>query len=75
MKGAVTWFNERKGFGFIRAENGEDVFVHYQEIERDGFQTLEVGEQVHFDLDEGGGAPKAVRVVPVADGKGRPRTL
>jgi CspA family cold shock protein len=64
QNGTVTWFNEIKGFGFIRSDQGSDVFVSYQEIERDGFQTLEVGEQVSFELEGGDHAPRAVRVVP-----------
>ncbi|SKA74414.1 cold shock protein (beta-ribbon, CspA family) [Paucidesulfovibrio gracilis DSM 16080] len=64
QSGTVTFFNEIKGFGFIRSENGRDVFVSYQEIVRDGFQTLAVGEAVHFDLEGEDHAPRAVRVVP-----------
>lgn len=63
-KGIVTWFNEIKGFGFIRSEGGQDVYVNYQEIERDGFQTLREGETVRFDLVDAEHAPKALRVVP-----------
>ncbi|MGE4290857.1 MAG: cold-shock protein [Desulfovibrio sp.] len=63
-KGTVTWFNDIKGFGFIRTESGQDVFVNFQEIERDGFQTLAVGESVSFELEGGEHAPKALRVVP-----------
>jgi CspA family cold shock protein len=63
-KGTVTWFNDIKGFGFIRTENGRDVFVNYQEIERDGFQTLNVGENVSFEIEGEEHAPKALRVVP-----------
>lgn len=66
MNGKVAWFNERKGFGFITTEQGADVLVNYQEIERDGFQTLHVGERVTFELvDEDKGA-KAVAVRPAA---------
>lgn len=66
-EGVVSWFNDRKGFGFITDKSGEDVFVHYSEIMRDGFQTLEKGEEVRFELDEAGQAKKAVNVVPLAD--------
>lgn len=65
-KGTVTWFNDVKGFGFIRAESGKDVFVSFQEIERDGFQTLEVGESVSFEMEGEEHAPKALRVMPEA---------
>ncbi|MDP2846581.1 MAG: cold shock domain-containing protein [Humidesulfovibrio sp.] len=61
-KGVVSYFDERKGFGFVTDEEGRDVFVHYAEIQRDGFQTLSLGEQVLFDLAEGGNALRAVNV-------------
>lgn len=66
-KGTVAWFNDRKGFGFITAEDGRDVFVHFQEIERDGFQTLTVGEAVSFELVDEDKGPKALSVMPMAD--------
>jgi CspA family cold shock protein len=59
-KGVVVWFSERKGFGFIQAESGEDFFVHYKEIRRKGFKTLDVGERVRFDpVDEDSGKKAA----------------
>ncbi len=61
--GVVSYFDERKGFGFLTDEAGRDVFVHYSEIQRDGFQTLAPGERVRFDLAEGGEALRAVNVV------------
>lgn len=61
-KGVVNYFDERKGFGFLTDEDGSDVFVHYAEIQRDGFQTLAPGEEVLFDLAEGGDALRAVNV-------------
>jgi CspA family cold shock protein len=63
-KGVVSWFDERKGFGFITDEHGEDVFVHYSEIVREGFQTLSQGERVSFELAQGGESRKACNVVP-----------
>jgi CspA family cold shock protein len=48
--GAVKWFNEAKGYGFIQLEGGDDVFVHYTAIQGDGFRTLAEGEQVEFEL-------------------------
>jgi len=66
-KGVVSYFNERKGFGFVTDETGRDVFVHFAEIQRDGFQTLAPGENVHFEYAEGGNALRAVNVeVPKA---------
>jgi CspA family cold shock protein len=68
-KGEVTWFNEQKGFGFITGEDGRDVFVHYTEIVRDGFQTLEPGEKVTFGLTDEETGPKAVEVRPADEAK------
>lgn len=51
-KGTVKWFNAEKGFGFITAETGEDVFVHFSEIKMNGFKVLQEGEKVQFDLVE-----------------------
>ena len=61
-KGVVNYFDERKGFGFLTDAEGRDVFVHYAEIQREGFQTLSPGEEVLFDLAEGGNALRAVNV-------------
>ncbi|QGY38731.1 cold shock domain-containing protein [Pseudodesulfovibrio cashew] len=61
-EGEVSWFNEQKGFGFITGEDGMDVFVHYTEIVRDGFQTLEAGEKVTYELTDEDIGPKAVNV-------------
>ncbi len=62
LEGEVSWFNEQKGFGFITDADGRDVFVHYTEIIRDGFQTLEPGEQVTFDVADEETGPKATEV-------------
>ena len=51
--GTVKWFNDAKGFGFIKQETESDVFVHYSQIVGDGFRTLEEGQVVQFDLREG----------------------
>jgi CspA family cold shock protein len=53
MQGKVKWFNERKGFGFIEAENGNDVFVHFSAIQDSGFKTLQEGQSVSFDVQNG----------------------
>lgn len=62
--GEVSWFNEKKGFGFIRDDDGRELFVHYTEIRRDGFQTLNVGERVSFEAVDQDRGPKAVDVTP-----------
>ena len=64
-KGTVKWFNAEKGFGFITSEEGKDLFVHFSEIQKDGFKTLEEGEKVTFDVKEGQKGPQAVNVVTV----------
>jgi CspA family cold shock protein len=60
--GVVKWFNPEKGYGFIRQENGEDVFVHYSSINGDGFRSLEEGQQVSFDVTPGRKGPQASNV-------------
>jgi CspA family cold shock protein len=62
-KGTVKWFNDRKGFGFIRLESGQDVFVHYSALEGDGFKTQKEGENVEFDIVAGAKGPQASNVV------------
>jgi CspA family cold shock protein len=51
--GKVKWFNEKKGYGFITAADGKDIFVHYSAILSDGFKTLSEGQEVKFDCEEG----------------------
>jgi len=63
MHGKVKWFDERKGYGFIESEEGEDVFVHYSEIQAEGFKTLEEGQSVEFEVVEGGKGKQAVNVI------------
>jgi CspA family cold shock protein len=65
MKGVVKWFNESKGFGFITREDGVDVFVHYTDIQDDGFKTLSEGQSVSFDIADGPKGPKAINVVKI----------
>jgi CspA family cold shock protein len=62
MKGKVKWFDSGKGYGFIQSEEGSDVFVHYSGIEKDGFKTLEQGQEVSFDITDGKRGPQAVKV-------------
>ncbi|WP_319761419.1 cold shock domain-containing protein [Maridesulfovibrio sp.] len=62
LKGVVSWFNDIKGFGFIIDESGRDIYVHYSEVLRDGFKTLNVGEKVVFEVIDEDTAPKATDV-------------
>jgi CspA family cold shock protein len=62
VKGTVKWFNESKGFGFIAKEDGGDVFVHFSEIEGEGFKTLAEGDTVEFEVIDSPKGPKAAHV-------------
>jgi CspA family cold shock protein len=59
MKGTIKMFNKEKGFGFIKADDGSDVFFHYSAIVADGFKTAEAGENVEFDLEKSDRGPRA----------------
>jgi cold shock protein len=61
-KGKVKWFNSEKGFGFIEQENGDDVFVHFSAIQTEGYKTLEEGQDVTFDIEEGPRGKQAANV-------------
>ncbi|HHO76715.1 MAG TPA: cold-shock protein [Deltaproteobacteria bacterium] len=61
-EGTVKWFNEKKGFGFITSDSGEDVFVHHTSIVQQGFRTLEEGQRVTFDIVNGPKGPQASNV-------------
>jgi CspA family cold shock protein len=61
-KGTVKWFDERKGYGFISRESGDDVFVHFNEINGEGFKTLNEGDLVEFEVTQGKKGPAASNV-------------
>ena len=61
-QGVVKWFNDSKGYGFIQQANGEDVFVHFSEIQGDGHRTLAEGAAVEFDVQQGSKGLQAVNV-------------
>jgi len=64
-EGTVKWFSNKKGFGFIEQEDGTDVFVHFSSINDSGFKTLEEGQRVSFDVEQGTKGPAAVNVTRV----------
>ena len=62
MTGKVKWFNSEKGYGFITTEEGNDVFAHFSQIQKDGFKTLEEGESVSFAVVDGDKGPQASNI-------------
>lgn len=62
-QGTVKWFNNAKGYGFIKRSTGEDVFVHYKSINGDGYKTLKEGENVEFEVEQGAKGLQAINVV------------
>jgi len=63
VKGKVKWFNNQKGYGFITPEDGPDVFVHHTAISGDGFKSLDEGQDVEFEVQDGPKGKQAVNVV------------
>ncbi len=62
-QGTVKWFNNDKGYGFISRESGDDVFIHFSAIQGEGFKSLDEGQKVSFDVEEGDRGLQAVNVV------------
>lgn len=60
--GTVKWFNNKKGFGFIKQDNGPDIFVHYSSINSEGFKSLKEGDLVRFEVKDGEKGPAALNV-------------
>lgn len=67
MTGTVKWFNAEKGYGFIKDEEGKDIFVHFSSINSDGYKTLEEGQKVTYDLVESDRGAQAKNVTVVTD--------
>lgn len=67
-KGTVKWFNASKGYGFITGEDGEDLFVHFSEIQSEGYKTLDEGQTVTFDVTTGQDGRKQASNVRVVSG-------
>lgn len=63
--GRVKWFDEKKGFGFIERQDGNDVFVHFKAIIDEGYKTLAEGQEVEFDVEDGPKGPQASNVKPL----------
>jgi CspA family cold shock protein len=66
MVGTVKWFSNEKSYGFITAEDGKDIFVHFSAIQMEGFKTLSAGQRVTFEVTTGAKGPQASDVVVTA---------
>jgi CspA family cold shock protein len=64
-RGKVKWFNNQKGYGFITPESGKDVFVHFSAIQGDGYKSLEEGQEVEFEIEQGPKGEQATKVTRV----------
>lgn len=62
MTGKVKWFNSEKGYGFITTDEGQDIFAHYSQIQKDGFKSLDEDERVSFDVVDGDKGPQASNI-------------
>lgn len=65
MTGKVKWFNPAKGYGFITGDDGNEVFVHFSAIQSDGYKTLEDGQAVNYEINNGDKGPQAVNVTKI----------
>ncbi|HEM3456263.1 cold-shock protein [Streptococcus suis] len=65
VQGTVKWFNAEKGFGFIAQENGPDVFAHFSEIQFNGFKSLEDGQKVTFEVEQGQRGLQATNITKI----------
>ena len=63
MTGTVKWFSDQKGYGFITPKNGKDVFVHHTAIQGEGYKSLQEGQKVEFEVEQGPKGEQAVKVV------------
>lgn len=62
MNGTVKWFNSEKGYGFITAEDGQEVFAHFSNIQEDGYKSLDEGQQVEFEIEVNDRGPQATNI-------------
>lgn len=65
IKGLVSWFNAKKGYGFLCGPQGEDVFIHYSQIDMEGYKTLDKDQEVEYELTTTERGPQAHNIVPV----------
>jgi CspA family cold shock protein len=63
-EGKVKWFNNSKGYGFIETDEGKDIFVHFSQIQQEGFKTLKQGQAVEYEMNVGDKGPQAHNVMP-----------
>ncbi|MGB9232937.1 MAG: cold shock domain-containing protein [Terriglobales bacterium] len=66
IKGAVRWFNNAKGYGFLGQEGGPDIFVHYSAIVSEGYKSLQEGDKVEFEVVQGAKGPQAANVSKIS---------
>lgn len=67
VNGTVKWFDKEKGFGFIQQEDGADVFAHFSQIQTNGFKSLEDGEKVTFEVEQGQRGLQAVNITKITE--------